>query len=243
MFQRLTAVVSAAFASAVLIAASSAHAAAAPAAPSRDVSAESFVSDLPSSDSPVASFRRAAGSAFAAFTPALKAPDADDASAGPVKATGWQCAQFARLFTGIQIFGDAWTWWGQAAGKYARGAAPKAGSVLVFRPYGAMRLGHVAVVSQVLTDRIIQVTHANWSLLGGKRGQVEKDVTVVDVSPGGDWSQVKVWYDPKGDLGTTVYPTYGFVYKALDTLTRAAAAVSGQSAQASAGGGVFASTR
>ena len=71
-------------------------------------------------------------------------------------------------------------------------------------------------MSQVLTDRIIQVTHANWSLLGGRRGQVEKDVTVVDVSAAGDWSQVKVWYDPKGDLGTTIYPTYGFIYKALD---------------------------
>ena len=29
----------------------------------------------------------------------------------------------------------------------------------------------------------------------------------------GDWSQVKVWYNPIGDLGSTVYPTYGFIYK------------------------------
>ena len=78
-----------------------------------------------------------------------------------------------------------------------------AGAVLVFKPYGAMNHGHVAVVSQVLTDRIIQVTHANWSPISGRRGQVEKDVTVVDVSDKGDWSQVKVWYDPSGDLGRT----------------------------------------
>ena len=84
----------------------------------------------------------------------------------------------------------------------------------MFKPYGAMREGHVAVVTQVLTDRIIQVTHANWSPIAGHRGQVEKDVTVVDVSKAGDWSQVKVFYDPTGDLGTTVYPTFGFVYKA-----------------------------
>jgi surface antigen len=128
--------------------------------------------------------------------------------------SSWQCAQFARMFTGIQIFGDAWTWWEQALGKYARGFTPEAGSVLVFKPFGPMTRGHVAVVSQVLTDRIIQVTHANWSPVGGRRGQIENNVTVVDVSDGGDWSKVKVWYRPSGDLGTSIYPTYGFVYKA-----------------------------
>ena len=142
--------------------------------------------------------------------------------------SGWQCAQFARLFSGINIVGDAWTWWDKATGKYAKGFKPQEGSVLVFRPNGAMRLGHVAVVSQVLTDRIIQVTHANWSLIGGQRGQVEKDVTVVDVSDAGDWSKVKVWFDPSGALGTTTYPTYGFIYKALDSLNRVASAVGGQ---------------
>ena len=76
-----------------------------------------------------------------------------------------------------------------------------------------MTLGHVAFVSQVLTDRVIQVTHANWSIIEGDRGQIEQDVTVVDVSPAGDWSQVKVWYDPIRDLGTTVYPTNGFIYQ------------------------------
>ncbi len=124
----------------------------------------------------------------------------------------WQCAYFARLFSGIQIFGDAWTWWQKAEGKYAKGSAPQAGAVLVFRPQGSMRLGHVSVVSQVLTDRVIQVTHANWSRIGGTRGQIEKNVTVVDVSPQGDWSKVKVWYDSLKDLGTSTYATHGFVY-------------------------------
>ena len=135
-----------------------------------------------------------------------------------VSGAGWQCVTFARLFTGIQLFGDAWTWWSQAASKYARGFTPKSGSVLVFKPFGSMSHGHVAVVSQVLTDRIIQVTHANWSRIGGARGRIEKDVTVVDVSPSGDWSQVKVWYDAQRDVGRTVYPTYGFVYKAARTV-------------------------
>ena len=124
----------------------------------------------------------------------------------------WQCAAFARVFSGIQIFGDAWTWWEKATGHYLKGSTPKAGSVLVFKPQGVMRLGHVAVVSQVLTDRIIQVTHANWSPIDGDRGKIEQNVTVVDVSPGGDWTQVKVWYDPLRDLGATTYSTYGFVY-------------------------------
>jgi surface antigen len=146
------------------------------------------------------------------------------ASGGAAHAdTYWQCATFARMFSGIQIFGDAWTWWNKAVGAYKTGATPQAGSVLVFRPSGAMRQGHVAVVSQVLTDRVIQVTHANWSIIEGNRGKVEKDVTVVDVSPKGDWSQVKVWYDPIRDLGSTVYPTYGFIYQKAEATAKTVA--------------------
>ncbi|MFL5295568.1 MAG: CHAP domain-containing protein [Phenylobacterium sp.] len=125
----------------------------------------------------------------------------------------WQCVPFARLVSGIQIFGDAYTWWQQAVGKYDTGFTPKAGAVLCFKPTERMRLGHVAVVSQVLTDRIVQITHANWSPIEGSRGKVEKDVTLVDVSPQGDWSQVKVWYDPNRDLGGSTYQTYGFIYQ------------------------------
>jgi surface antigen len=135
----------------------------------------------------------------------------------------WQCVPFARMISGIELFGDAWTWWRQAAGKYAQGFAPKVGAVLVFKPTGIMNKGHVAVVSRVLTDRVIQVTHANWSVIDGSRGQVEKDVTVVDVSQAGDWSQVKVWYDPARDLGNTVYPTYGFIYQSTEAAARTAA--------------------
>jgi surface antigen len=136
----------------------------------------------------------------------------------------WQCVPFARMISGIEIFGDAWTWWQKAAGKYAQGFTPKAGAVLVFKPTGVMDKGHVAVVSQVLTDRVIQVTQANWSIIQGHRGQVERDVTVIDVSPAGDWSQVKVWYDPVRDLGKTVYPTYGFIYQTTQTAAANAAA-------------------
>ena len=145
--------------------------------------------------------------------------------AAPAQAESWQCATFARFFSGVKIFGDAWTWWEQATGKYGKGFVPDSGAVLVFKPTGVMKQGHVAVVSQVLTDRIIQVTHANWSPIGGRRGQVEKDVTVVDVSAKGDWSQVKVWYDPSGDVGRTVYPTYGFIYDAAQAAQNAVASL------------------
>jgi surface antigen len=133
-------------------------------------------------------------------------------TAGAVADTYWQCVPFARLISGVQIFGDAYTWWRQAIGKYETGFQPKAGAVLCFKPTARMKLGHVAVVSQVLTDRIVQITHANWSPIEGSRGKVEKDVTLVDVSPQGDWSQVKVWYDPNRDLGGSTYATEGFIY-------------------------------
>ena len=126
----------------------------------------------------------------------------------------WQCVTFARFFSGIQIFGDAWTWWNSAQSKNFRtGSAPEAGAVLVFKKTGVMTRGHVAVVSQVLTERIVQITHANWSPINGRRGQVEQDVTMIDVSEAGDWSLVKVWYGPIQNLGGKVYPTYGFIYK------------------------------
>jgi surface antigen len=142
-----------------------------------------------------------AAAAFVAFAPTGASAD-----------TYWQCVPFARLLSGIQIFGDAWTWWQQAAGKYETGFTPKAGAVLCFKPTARMRLGHVAVVSQVLTDRVIQITHANWSPIEGSRGKVEKDVTIIDVSAQGDWSEVKVWYDPNRDLGGSTYATHGFIY-------------------------------
>ena len=39
----------------------------------------------------------------------------------------WQCVTFARMFSGIQLFGDAWTWWSQAVTKLRTGRAPETG--------------------------------------------------------------------------------------------------------------------
>jgi surface antigen len=126
----------------------------------------------------------------------------------------WECVPIARALSGIEIRGNANTWWGQAEGRYDRGNAPKRGAVLTFKPRGAMQLGHVAAVSKIVDDRTILVTHSNWSPINGRRGQIERDVKVIDVSEAGDWSSVRVWFAPTQELGTTSYPVYGFIYPA-----------------------------
>jgi len=133
-------------------------------------------------------------------------------AAAPAAAARVQCVTFARDFSGIDLHGNAATWWGQASGKYEQGSAPRVGGVLVFKATGAMRVGHVATVSAIVSPREIRVTHANWSPIDGHRGQVESDVAVVDTSAAGDWSRVRVWYAPLGDLGRRDYPVYGFIY-------------------------------
>ena len=149
------------------------------------------------------------------------------AAALPAQATSLldyvgQCVPFARAASGIQIYGDAWTWWDKAAGHYQRGDTPRTGAVIVFARTARLPLGHVAVISRVVEDRVVMVTHANWSRQNGERGHAERDVTLTDVSPDNDWSEVKVWYRDMDGLGSTVYPTYGFVYgNAVDRQTRA----------------------
>jgi surface antigen len=123
-----------------------------------------------------------------------------------------QCVPFARAASGVQIYGDAWTWWGQADGRYRRGSTPRVGAVIAFARSAKLQLGHVAVISRVVEDRVLMITHANWSRFDGKRGKVEQDVTVFDVSPDNDWSEVRVWYRGIEGLGGSVYPVHGFIY-------------------------------
>lgn len=127
-------------------------------------------------------------------------------------AAALQCVPYARESSGIEIFGNARTWWGQAAGRYARGATPQIGAVMAFKPTRAMPIGHVATVSQIVSDREVLISHSNWSRINGRRGQIERNVRAVDVSDAGDWSKVRVWYAPLGGLGTSSYPLFGFIY-------------------------------
>ena len=128
---------------------------------------------------------------------------------------GISCVPYARQVSGIQVAGNAWQWWNNAEGLYARGDAPEAGSVLNFRANGRMRLGHVAVVARVVNAREVIVDHANWPS-GGGSGGVSHDVAVVDVSEANNWSAVRVELGRGGEFGS-VYPTYGFIYNRPDT--------------------------
>jgi surface antigen len=140
--------------------------------------------------------------------------DFDDVTddAGSASRPFLQCVPYARQVTGIDIHGDAHTWWGQAEGRYARGSRPKVGAVMNFRPFGNSHLGHVAAVSRIVDSRTVLIRHANWSPIDGRRGQIEDNVRAVDVSPDNDWSEVRVWFAPIKGLGTTHWPLYGFIY-------------------------------
>jgi surface antigen len=151
---------------------------------------------------------RAAFACLLAVTPVA-------ASASSILDYNGQCVPFARAASGVQIYGDAWTWWDQAAGRYARGSRPREGAVIAFARQSRLPLGHVAVISRVVEDRVLMITHANWSRFeDGKRGRVEQDVTVFDVSPANDWSEVRVWYRGIEGLGGTTYAVHGFIYAA-----------------------------
>lgn len=133
-------------------------------------------------------------------------------NAAEAKKQGWQCVTYVRQIAPVKLFGNAWTWWQQAASKYQRGHSPKLGSVLVFQKSPFMRSGHVAVVRQTVSDREILVEHANWAPAGtAGRGQVTTDAKIIDVSPNNDWTKVRVWYDKAQAFGR-VNPSYGFIY-------------------------------
>ena len=126
-------------------------------------------------------------------------------------AVGVSCVPYARNASGIALAGNAWEWWANATGTYARGRVPEPGSVLIFRANGRMPLGHVAVVARAVNSREIEVDHANWA-----GGGVALSVPVVDVSDNNDWTAVRVGFGRGGSFGST-YPTYGFIYDRPDT--------------------------
>lgn len=122
---------------------------------------------------------------------------------GPV---ALECVPFARAVSGIALSGDAADWWWKADGVYLRSAAPAVGAVLVFSRSDRLSRGHLAVVSQVISAREIRVSHANWL-----RHYIAAAQPVIDVSAGNDWSLVRVWWPPTGQLGATTYAAEGFI--------------------------------
>lgn len=115
------------------------------------------------------------------------------------------CVPFARNASGINLRGDAGTWWGQAPDHgYARDSRPKVGAVMAFSTSGRLPRGHIAVVSKVISDREILVDHANWH-----PSQVSLGMYVRDVSENNDWSAVRLESQP--DALGSVYPVDGFI--------------------------------
>ncbi len=127
---------------------------------------------------------------------------------------GLQCVPFARAASGIELKGNAVNWWDAAAGVYQRGSEPEVGAVLNFRANGNMRLGHVAVVREVVSSREIEIDHANWAWSG--KSNISRGVSVIDVSARNDWTAVRVALGHGEDFGS-IYGTYGFIYDRPDT--------------------------
>jgi hypothetical protein len=83
---------------------------------------------------------------------------------------------------------------------------------LVLRGYASANRGHVAVVREVVSSRLIIVDHANWL----NAGEITRNVPIRDVSPNGDWSQVQVWHVPGRHWGARTYNVQGFILDMLD---------------------------
>lgn len=119
-----------------------------------------------------------------------------------------ECVPYAREVSGIAIWGDAVTWWAQAARLYVRSSRPAPGSVLVLRGYNDLTRGHVSYVREVVSPRLLRIDHANWI----RGGEISLNVPVVDVSQANDWSQVRVWHIPGGYWGGRAYQVEGFIH-------------------------------
>lgn len=117
------------------------------------------------------------------------------------------CVQFVRGTTSFRLTGNAHLWWPRAAGVHARGNVPEIGSILSFPSIRKMPMGHVAVVSCVISSREIEIDHSNWVDRGVIIG-----AEVIDVSPRNDWTAVRVSLKPGAKAYGSIYPTNGFIY-------------------------------
>jgi hypothetical protein len=100
-----------------------------------------------------------------------------------------ECAPFARAVSGVQLRGAAADWWPQAEGRYRRTQTPAVGSVLVFRrsTVSACRMATSP------SSRASCPIGGSWRPMPTGCAIVSEDVPVIDVSPGNDWTKVRVW--------------------------------------------------
>lgn len=133
-------------------------------------------------------------------------PDTGINLAAASRQPGLNCAPFARALSGIDLYGAADGWWQAADGRYDRSDRPEVGAVLVLRRSDRLAYGHVAVVSRLLAPRRLLVIQANWV-----HDELTEDQLAVDVSPGNDWTEVRMWWPPANAMGGHTYPAYGFI--------------------------------
>ncbi|HKD46520.1 MAG TPA: CHAP domain-containing protein [Rhizomicrobium sp.] len=119
------------------------------------------------------------------------------------------CVEYARMLSGLNIFGDAKYWWERARNLYARIATPAEQEVMVFATSPRLKKGHVAVVTAIVSKREIRVEQANWQ----NHGEIDHATPVLDVSAKNDWSQVRVWDMRSQSFGGHVYAIAGFIAK------------------------------
>src|SRR3954469_838705 len=120
---------------------------------------------------------------------------------------GGSCVLYARAASGIDLRGDAYSWWDLAAGRYLRGNMPEVGAVLVLTQTERLHLGQLAVVRQVIDTRDILVDHSNWV-----PGRIITGMQVQDVSPDNDWTQLR-FFNPQYGVFGSIYAADGFIYQ------------------------------
>ena len=121
-----------------------------------------------------------------------------------------QCVPYARRVSGIEIYGDAHTWWHQAQ-ESRKGYEPREGAVMVLSGTRRISRGHLAVVTEIVSDSQINVTHSNWGSDSNTRRIIYEQMRVEDVSARGDWSQARFWNPQLGVFGLP-YKVSGFIY-------------------------------
>ena len=121
------------------------------------------------------------------------------------------CVEYARIRSGMAVFGDAKFWWSRAKNLYVRMAAPAEEAVMVFSGSKRLTRGHVAVVTHIVSKREIRVDQANWQ----NHGEIDHATPVLDVSAKNDWSKVRVWDMKSNGFGAHVYAISGFIAKDL----------------------------
>ena len=123
-----------------------------------------------------------------------------------------QCVPFVRELSGVNLYGNAYTWWDSAlAAGYQRGNVPIPSSVLVLKKSNRLVNGHVAMVRNVVDPEHVELTHANWGHDEATRRLVHNAMPARDVSPRHDWTSVELFNEQAGVWGQP-YEAWGFIY-------------------------------